>query len=195
MMRPIVLTARGRSLTFSVTAEAITDYLTDGVREPAAMKAFVKACVAASHRDELRDLLRGAATIYMPLASKLASECGVTASLTVLEPDEIEDEAMAKAFVLEEQRNSDSVLALYPVVASVGSLSLAVIMRTPTEREVDAFLPRELQIAACESFVRTLTVWGDLSRIDDEAVGLWRQLAGLACHRAGLEDEIQVGKA
>lgn len=195
-MRPIILKARGRDLRFSVTAEALSDYLVEQAEDKlSAMKAFVKDCVVSSDRDALIQLLRGAATIYMPLAVKLLEESGATAKLTVLDQDEIEDQAMAAAFVAEERANADSVLALYPVLANVGALALAIIMRTPTEREVEAFLPRELQIDACQSFVRTLTVWGDLSRVDDEALGLWRQLAGLACHRAGLEDEIQVGKA
>lgn len=192
MSRRIAITARGHRLVFELGVEALSAYLEETRADKArAARRLVRATV--EDKEAWRALSESAPTLYVPVADKILDGYGIGATLTVLDPDELDAE-MAAAFAAEERRNAGSVLRLVAVTGNADGVPVRLIMRTPTERETDDHTPRERDVAACEALVRALACWGPLDRFP-ERPGLWVVLSGLAMAQAGLEERLTVGEA
>ena len=160
-----------------------------------AMQKLAKACVPKYA--ELRKRFPACSVV---LAAEILVGCGSGAPLTVLTEDEIEDEAMAKAYLaaqqkleLQEQRTGVAC-PLYALTVSVGDESFAFVLRGLNERETDDYMKSEGPHQA-KALHKKVRVYSSRDDIDEQAPGLYMNLARFLLDRAGLLDGELVGKA
>lgn len=160
-----------------------------------AMQRLAKACVVG-----YADLRKRYPACSVVLASEILVGCGSGAPLTVLSEDEIEDEAMAKAYV-EAQKKLQAVeerggppCALYALTVNVGEEHFAFVLRGLNERETDDYMRSEGPHQA-KALHKKVRVYSSRDDIDEKAPGLYMNLARFLLDRAGLLDGELVGKA
>lgn len=165
----------------------------DDEDKSAAYRKFIKSC--AQDKGAIVDYMERHTTAHLAIGPAILKECGHDVELTELEEDEIKDAEMAAALVAIQTKEHDSKLALHPIVADVGPVKLRIIMRDPTEREVDSLIPKLNDGFECRAAVQSLTCWGSLDRLDHDAPGLWMALAKFALAAAGMVEKALVEKA
>lgn len=160
-----------------------------------AMQRLAKACVAGYA--ELRKRYPACSVV---LAAEILAGSGSGAPLTVLGEDEIDDEAMAKAYIdaqkklaLAEERGGPPA-ALFPLTVTVGDETFAFVLRGLNERETDDYMKSEGPHQA-KALHKKVRVYSSRDDVDEKAPGLYMNLARFLLDRAGLLDGELVGKA
>jgi hypothetical protein len=160
-----------------------------------AMRKLSAACVP-----KYAEIRKRFPACSVTLAAEILMGCGSGAPLTLIEEDEIEGEAMAKAY-LEAQKKLQIVeerggppCILYALTVAVGDETFAFVLRGLNERETDDYMKSEGPHQA-KALHKKVRVYSSRDDIDEKAPGLYMNLARFLLDRAGLLDGELVGKA
>jgi hypothetical protein len=172
----------------------------ESINEYDACKALVKTTLTSPSFKDLTDKRPGC---IKDLGWRIVVASGFDASkVTLLEPDDIDDEEMAAAYVAKSEERSrlypdpeDDRRRVMPVlVATELGEERRFLLRLPLEREVERF-QKQPTIEAAKLFASGVVLWGDVAALEHTLPGFYATLATFALTQAGAGEARRVGEA
>ncbi len=173
------------------TLDELTALLSNNPKNPVELKKLAKACISTPSYKELAVEKPACG----PAIGLVIVGCsGLLADIEELDEDDIPPE-MAGAWVA---MNEKGLRGLKALRTEVEGIVRYFIQSLATERNVDAYMAHETNLVAAKKFVEPITCYPApevLSGLQQEAPGLYYQLAKYALRNAGLVDEVDLGEA